>query len=640
MGSATTFAELIAAPASEKVVLAEIHVGQLLEGWSLTGGQTYTYEIDFLNETVTLENQTTETIRKEIAAVEEDGTALTEKTSVATVEANPGSYWHDTANAKLYVHTSGSDTPKGYVLMGFFWLYFATQGKILDGRYYEPYIGESGLPSLRQSSPNIHWGVSEIGGGRLRLINSRGYFDQIAKAFLWRGKTVRLLLGGDALAYSEYSPLFTGQVIGTSFSRTKFVLELKSKMFALLETLPLDVFSSEQYGNLDPDAQGRIVPRLYGYFDETQAPEATCINTNYIGLDTYQFKLCGHAIESIIQVYANHSSDAGWQPISHDNEDLAEASFTITDADFVVGSSRVKVALKGKTSGGALLEKGPHIVEDVLTSIWGYAATDLDEPSFTASKSLADGKLAVAITEAMSGLALIEKICVSDLAYFDENGEGKLRYRVWNPDWTGSETEIKDWDFVERQPEVNDDVHVLYSAVKVGYYYNPAAGTYLYAVKTNPSHQPRYQTTQELVLETYLREKTPAVRLAQRLSLMVREPAVLLSGDLKLPLIDASLGRKIKATVVRAPFSTAGGYSQRYFEITSIVLSMFPLRQRVTARDLLMEYGDNHGIWMAESAPNWGSASEEQRANSGFWCDEYGYADSGNEDSKNVSLWW
>ena len=66
---------------------------------------------------------------------------------------------------------------------------------------------------------------------------------------------------------------------------------------------------------------------------------------------------------------------------------------------------------------------------------------------------------------------------------------------------------------------------------------------------------------------------------------------------------------------------------------------MFPLRQTLTLRDIFMEYAENKGFWMGDSAPDWGDASEEERASSGFWCDDYGYADPDDETSKNVSLW-
>ena len=191
-----TLAELLADPQSKKIFLVELNLAEELTDWALTGGQANTYEMSFLEETVTLADDSTETLRKVLSSVEEDGTALTERDSIATVEANAGSYWHDTAAELVYVHPAGGDDPDDHTILGFFWLYFATEGIELEGNYYEPYVPLHGLPAFGQRNPNVHWGATEIGAGTLVLLNGRGFFDQISKTLLWTHKEVRVLLGG------------------------------------------------------------------------------------------------------------------------------------------------------------------------------------------------------------------------------------------------------------------------------------------------------------------------------------------------------------------------------------------------------------------------------------------------------------
>ena len=89
-----------------------------MSGWTLTASQTYTYEISFWNESITLASDATKNIIKEISKVIEEGTELTERSSIAEVESNAGSYWQDDSVKKIYVHTVGSDCPSVHTVVG------------------------------------------------------------------------------------------------------------------------------------------------------------------------------------------------------------------------------------------------------------------------------------------------------------------------------------------------------------------------------------------------------------------------------------------------------------------------------------------------------------------------------------------
>ena len=142
MGTETTFAGLIAATQSEKVFLCEAKPGEVVTSFTLTTGQTYTYQISYLNETVTLADSKTETVRKAVSACELDGTALTVKTSIIEVEATAGTYWHDKNNGLFYVHAPDGGTPNHHTVIVYFWVYFATKSIVLNSVVGEPYVPE------------------------------------------------------------------------------------------------------------------------------------------------------------------------------------------------------------------------------------------------------------------------------------------------------------------------------------------------------------------------------------------------------------------------------------------------------------------------------------------------------------------
>ncbi len=76
----------------------------------LTSGQTKTYQAswDFIDSTVTNCTDMGARVWEVSGGIE---TALTERTNIANVEANPGSYFSDLPNKLIYVHPSDSSNP-------------------------------------------------------------------------------------------------------------------------------------------------------------------------------------------------------------------------------------------------------------------------------------------------------------------------------------------------------------------------------------------------------------------------------------------------------------------------------------------------------------------------------------------------
>lgn len=731
-----------------------------------------------------------EKLRKEIIKLTEDGVELDVLGSISAVEGASGSYWHDTDNEMLYVHPSGDNSPINYTMMGFFWLRFATKGIQLGDYYFEPYISEKGVPSLSVKNNNIHWGVSNIGLGVLQLSNSNGYFDQISKRFVWTNKLIKLLLGGESLPYTEYEVLFTGRVRDKKCNQRTFSLKLKSMAFDLLRKLPVNDFTISDYPNLEDGIEGNPIPYYYGSYNSLQAPVVWCINTSY-GSDVYQFKICDHPIWSITQVYIDYDDGDGWQTISHANEDLINATFTIYSTTFVVGTSKVKVSFEGRYGGGDhgeqmltdgglenwtgdvpddwvifvegsgsaiedettivhggthsckctmgtdlgwwiqelldfwpgynykvtlwlygngsnsiriidyystpggldenvippatwtqysftwtanyysdrlkiiranpaetswscyiddvrvelvataddMIEDAPTIAEDILVKLCGYDYDDLDITSFDQSKEITEMTLNVPLEVETSALKIIERLCASDLAFFDEDGDGKLRYRTWIPE-IGTPPELDGTDILGKPiPSVIDDVVSLYWKIKVGYSYLCEPQRYMYYPESNESSRHKYEKEETLTHNSYVRTQTDASRLGQRLLMVLQDPSPLLSIRLKATQILKTLGDKLKITLARASVTTAGGYSKRPFEIFHITKMFFPLRVAIKARDL-PDYSSNIGFWTDDSASNYDVAPDEEKESSGYWTDDDGFAEPGNSNSLNVSRWW
>lgn len=640
---ATTFAELIAAPASEKVFLAEIRVSEQVMNWTKTVGCANVYQKSYLTDTITLVGGTTDIIRKVVDGVKQNSIAYTAKTSAAEVDANASSYWHDTTNGILYIHTSTGVAPGSFTIMASFWLYFATKGIDLNGRYYEPVLAENSIPRISQEVQSLRYGVVTVGSGGIVLTNGNGYFDQISKKYVWVNGIVKLLLGGDSLPYSEYAALFQGRITSPNLTNLEYSLDVNSISYDLLRSLPVNGFWTSTYPYLDPAAQGKEIPLYYGIYDASQAPVVNCIDMAY-ATDTYQFKICDTSfwpIKAISQVYVDYGDGAGWQTIAHANESLADATFTITSTAFIVGTSRVKVAFEGYHNGGTLIEGAPEIAEDLLTTWCGLAAADLDSASFTASKTRSTCNLNVPIESTTSALTIIEQICRSDLAYFSDNAAGQLRYTTWMPQpgssVSDSITSADIWDV-----GFEDDVPSLYWKSRVGYSFQCADQSYLYSTSSDVESKYKYGREETLTLDTYLRGSADSDSLAARMNLLTKDLLTVMDYTMSIAKINALVGDRVNLTFVRAPYPASGGQVGCPYEIISKEISAFPAQVTFRARDMAT-YGKNIGFWTADGVPAWLAATEDEQRSAGYWCDGSGYADSSatpDETSKNVSLWW
>lgn len=639
MGNTTSLNQLIAKPSSHKVYLTEIQLAENLNDKSfiLHSGNCYKitgYYIDI----ILLASGLSDKVYKTITTIKEDGTALTAKTNVSDVINNAGSFWHDITNQILYIRCSDDANPITHEIIGFFWMYFATEGKVFNNNYYEPYIATSGIPTTVQKNQSIFWGTSRPASGSLTFLNHNGFFDMITAKYIWDNKQVKIMLGGDSLPYSEYTTIFMGRIRERKFTRAEFTCLIISPTFDLLRSIPVNNFWKSSFPNLDPSAEGKPIPVYYGVFSAAQAPIVTCINTAYAA-NTYQFQIADGAIKSITQVYVDYGDGVGWQTIAHGNEDLTNARFTIVAASFVVGISKVKVAFEGRHTGGSRIERGPYIVEDILTGLCGYASTDLNTASFTASKIQSEYDLNVGIEKVQSALTYIAEICKSDFAFFDEDNNGLLRYRTWEPGAAGAATSINETDIlISETPEINTRWEDLFYKIYVGYGYSYNISNYLYLQKTDDLSRRKYEKDDYYRHETYIRSSGDANILAQRLLFICKNPLPILSLRLKFPLPTLLQGDMLRVTMTRAPASTGGGFISKLFEIQGLEKRYSPGGMTVQAYDSA-SYGKDVGRWMSSAAPNWAVATIEEKEESGFWLDSSGYA-STDRSSKNVSLWW
>jgi len=194
--------DTLALPVWERVCLLEIEPGKRLDGYAWTQDATYTdcWYRPWSDWTP--------------SRVEEDGDDLTEQSSLSDCNTNPGSFYWDDTNERVYVHTTGSDNPQGYFIVVFLWEYFTNmqfedEPVIYNGRYYLPYLHSDDMPDISQTTSEYYEGGVRYGFGSVKLLND-GFWDTRLSELVWENKKILLKIGKKGDNYADFATFWVG----------------------------------------------------------------------------------------------------------------------------------------------------------------------------------------------------------------------------------------------------------------------------------------------------------------------------------------------------------------------------------------------------------------------------------------------
>jgi hypothetical protein len=147
-----------------------------------------------------------------------DRSVYTERDNLNDCNGNAGSWYWDSANGRLYVHSTGSDDPGGgsYYLMSLFWEYYTNIQDEDDpfhpnDKYAYPYLDEQSIPNIDIGTTSFHEGGIEQSFGSISLINDDGYFDERLSDYIYTARKVIFRLGGVGGTYpDDFATLYWG----------------------------------------------------------------------------------------------------------------------------------------------------------------------------------------------------------------------------------------------------------------------------------------------------------------------------------------------------------------------------------------------------------------------------------------------
>ena len=128
--------------------------------------------------------------------VTENGTELTTRATYALCVANASSWYYDSTNQSLYVHTSGSDTPTGYIIMSFgWWELLSTHAGDYNSKPYLSRLEKSNIPNVSSSVSGPHEGIVTQSLGEIRINNLDARYDTRLASYVYEGAKIILYRG-------------------------------------------------------------------------------------------------------------------------------------------------------------------------------------------------------------------------------------------------------------------------------------------------------------------------------------------------------------------------------------------------------------------------------------------------------------
>ena len=654
-----TLAEFLTAADREEVLLVEQEPTIEVGGFTTTPATSNTYEIALLN--IPAGEVIGGGVYRDYVGVRENATDLTEQTSIATVDATAGTWWHDGANGKLYVHsTDGSDPDTFTAYQVFMRLYFSTSGVVLDlthgdgdtGICYHPWVIGS-MPEISERDDEASFGVKTTQGGAVTLLNGHGWWNKVVAPngiWHWKNAVVRILVGGSynrgaqVLTRSQYQETMTLLVDDVTATKDVVRFQLKPLNRRLDTTIPRTYYASS-YANLGDGVRG--TKKWIGYGRTTMRPDLTDTSGNgvYTIADaTFQ------TLFAITTVWAIHVTTGVWTALTITTDytvDLTACTVTIVNATYIHTAYAVAVDVTGKPDGGSsYLKTFGEIVQDILETHVGIQRADIDTASFAQADVDAPEELSVWLKEprsvssilatAQDGFPSLER---SVMGHISQSKAGQWTADIWDPDFLASSLGTLRQDEFESFTPI-PTLQRIYGEVQVHFNTDHARNQWEVESATDTRVQFLSKVDDVLDVWTFLRDSGSALILAQR--------RMAISGGQTLAVEFQERGIRLCTSRARDRYSVshdpaptlAGAFVNAPMELTRLDLSLAP-QMRVSGRlENLRGVGEFIGRWMDTTAPNWASSTEAEKAQAGYWSNSAGRIDAADATTEKKSTWW
>ena len=640
----TTFNKLISIANTQKIFLAEIEPSHFIENWTLYSGSIY------YNDLKTIFRNNKGGI--DVQNVYEDGSILSEATSIAGVTAGKWFY----KDGILYVRASSGDIYSKTIVANYKF-YFTDVGEkgdstgvIFNDCFYEPRI--LAIPEISQKKTDFFWGISIITDGSLSLDNRDGYFDNMYEKLAWDNKPITIYAGGENLPYSEYQKMFSGIISDKNLSVSMFDFAFIDRKSEWETNIPLNSFNQTNYPWLLDDNVGKPIPLGWGTIK--RAP-VVCTTEKYgTATGTHKFKIVDtslHSISSIDQVYVKGNK------VNHSSGSISAATFKLSTSTYTPGDD-VVVDYVGYKSG-TVIENPITILKEIGTTLIGVTWGSTRWDTATINQAITDAEefpIGLHIGERISANDIAGQIVQSCLGTFYVNNSGQYAASIWSTDIPTAPTDISDVEIYEGTLKARTKIDDIKKTVIVEWRKNWSEDKYSSLQKTSETTEKIYGITNSKSVQTLLSTSNGAQLYLDRLLLILEGATIVISFSSALQLALKNIGDRFQINFKRNDGeSNISWLDSRLLEIFEIKKNFSNGSIEITADDL-KGIGGDIGHWTSDtptfpstygggSAATWDktwsvSLKAYAKGHFGYWCDDNGFADPTDPDSKNISRWW
>jgi len=306
-----------------------------------------------------------------VGSVKSDSINLNRLSSLATVQAAPGSFYYDSVARNVFIHYPDSNDPGTHqTLIGAVFGY-SNFSVNYNGVAYEPRILSP--PSITQSKDPLYFGRISFPGVNIQIGNADGSLDRFAEDNDWYGNDVRCYIAEDPSDFSDFTQIYQGYMENIRFSAGEtMTVQTRDKRKQLSNRIPLEKFDITTYPNIKEKNINTPIPLTYGVLrnikavctNEEETPTPT--NYNFTFADTTY-----HDIQSVDNSGKVYVEGILKTPASID---LTAGTFVITSAsgDYSPGDD-VTLDIHGyEDISGNLIENGLDVIKDILVNYTTY----------------------------------------------------------------------------------------------------------------------------------------------------------------------------------------------------------------------------------------------------------------------------
>jgi len=445
-----TFSDQQQLPNSYKIILVEIDVPILRDNFINAEAGIWTVRINWDGVTLTDDYGIEGYYPDEIAAINKIASLLVDDVAYMAVESwadlrtQEKSFLFEFGSQEVHIHFDDWHLPldsvirlgvvTGYCDMAQVDDEHRVTGSYYDGIYYRPCV--KSVPSFKKSKDPLFFGLLAYEGGNISFINTDGYFDDFAEGDVF-GQPCRILAGFNDLEYSQFRRVFSGYIEDFTIDRDEFSLSVKDPRKFLSKKLPPNVFSVDDYADMDPDQEDVRKPLAWGTIKNAKCyclndEEAAPASYTFMFLDTEfheAHELTEVRVEGVVKVPAS--------------TDLAAGTFTLATANYDPGDEVMADFVGYEDDEGDPIENAIGVLIDIIYNYGeiAYIGTSYNLGEMEYARSLApDVGLWIGDGEELTINEAVEKICFACNGIFFNRDDGKWSFCTYRESRTPKRT--------------------------------------------------------------------------------------------------------------------------------------------------------------------------------------------------------